>query len=162
MRVARGQSMLYAVLLLPTLILVFALAVELGSIQMQRLRLRWALDMATVDAATAIDAASYTRTGRLQLDQLGATTLTREYLYRNLSPLAPSLGGAQAALAIAQGAEIAVINQVPVRDPYSDAILDRPAVCARIRVLYRTDLLHVLPGLSSVVLTVAASAEIKN
>jgi len=41
---SRGQSVLYAVLLMPTLILVFALAVDIASLQMQKLRLRYAVD----------------------------------------------------------------------------------------------------------------------
>ena len=41
---SRGQSVLYAVLLMPTLILVFALAVDIASLQMQQLRRgRWRL-----------------------------------------------------------------------------------------------------------------------
>ena len=43
------------VLLMPTLILIFALTVEVAELQMQRLRLGYAVDLATVSAATAVD-----------------------------------------------------------------------------------------------------------
>jgi len=158
---SKGQSMLYAALLLPTLMLVFALAVEVGSLQMQKLRLHWAVDMATVDAATVVDAPFYTRSGRLRLDESQATTIAREYLYRNLSKLGAGVGGERAAAAIAASADIAVVNQVPTRDPYSGAPLDRPAVCARIRVPYRSSLPRLFPGFGGL-LTITADAEIKS
>lgn len=148
--------MLYAVLLMPILILVFALAVDLGTLQMDKLRLRYALDLATVAAATEVDTAVYARTGRLQLDATGATATAREYLVRNLSglPDSPNPG------AIALAADIAVVNRVPAPDPYTGMRLDRPAVCARIRVPHRFDLLNWI-GLHSIDLTVSADAEIR-
>jgi Flp pilus assembly protein TadG len=152
----RGQSVLYAVLLMPILILVFALAVDVGSLQMHKLRLRYALDMATVAAATEVDTATYTRSGRLQLDTTAATATAREYLVRNLSGLPDSSNPRGIALA----ADIAVVNRVPAPDPFTGVRLDRPAVCVRIRVPHRFDLLNWI-GLQSVDLTVAADAEIR-
>jgi len=152
--------MLYSVLLLPTVLLVFGLAVDIGLLQMQRVRLRWALDMATVDAATAVDAIAYTRTGRLRLDEIQAVDLTREYLYRNLARLGSVAGGDAGALAIARQAEVAVTNQVPAPDPFSGVTLDRPAVSARIRVPYRMAFLGAFIGQRN--LSVTASAELKS
>ena len=153
----RGQSVLYSVLLMPILILVLALAVDIGSLQMQKLRLRYAVDLATVTAATEVDAGYYHRTGRLRLDPSIAAATAREYLLRNLSGLAETPNPA----AIASTADVTVVNRVPALDPYTGTRLDRPAVCARIRVPHRFDLLGWI-GLRSVDLTVAADAEIRS
>jgi Flp pilus assembly protein TadG len=147
---------LYAVLLMPILILVFALAVDLGSLQMQKLRLRYAVDLATVTAASEVDRGIYSRTGRLQLNADTATATAREYLVRNLSGLPDTPNPA----AVAAAADITVVNRVPAIDPYTGMRLDRPAVCARIRVPHRFDLLGWI-GLRSVDLMVAANAEIR-
>jgi hypothetical protein len=162
MRARRGQSMLYAVLLLPTLMLIFALAIDIGMLQMQQLRLRWAVDMATVDAATVVDASSYGQTGRLQIDPALAPGTARQYLYLNLARLGTSVGGDNGAFTIARDADISVINQVPARDPYSGAVLDRPAICARIRVPYRMSLFPFLGGFGTNQLTITSNAEVKS
>jgi len=141
---------------MPTLILVFALAVDMASLQMQKLRLRYAVDLATVTAATAVDERYYSQTGRLQLDPLSATAITREFLMRNLN----GMPGIPVPAQIAAAADISVVNNPPAADPYTHARLDRPAVCARIRVPYRFALLGWI-GLKAVDLTVAADAEIR-
>ncbi|TMB68481.1 MAG: hypothetical protein E6J51_05905 [Chloroflexi bacterium] len=153
---SRGQSVLYAVLLMPTLILVFALAVDIASLQMQKLRLRYAVDLATVTAATAVDERYYSQTGRLQLDPALATSTTRDFLMRNLT----GMPGIPEPAQVAAAADITVVNQIPAADPYTRVLLDRPAVCARIRVPYRFFLLGWI-GLRVVDLTVAANAEIR-
>jgi len=153
--------MLYAVLLLPTLMLIFGMAIDIGMLQMQQLRLRWAVDMATVDAATVVDAATYTRTGRIQLDPALAPAIARQYLYLNLARLGSAVGGDSGADAIARNADITVVNQVPARDPFSGVWLDRPAICARIRAPYRMSLLPWLAGLAANQLTISSSAEVK-
>jgi hypothetical protein len=141
---------------MPALILVFALAVDMTSLQMQKLRLRYAVDLATVTAATAVDGRYYSQTGRLRLDPVLATSTTREFLRRNLSGMA----GVAAPAQVAAAADITVINQTPAADPYTHARLDRPAVCARIRVPYRFLVLGWI-GLHVVDMTVAANAEIR-
>ena len=153
---SRGQSVLYAVLLMPTLMLVFALAVDIASLQMEKLRLRYAVDLAVVTAATAVDTEYYSRTGRLQLDPDTATATAREYLLRNLHGL-PDIS---APAPIASGADITVINRIPSVDPYTGMLLDRPAVCARIHVPHRFSVLGWI-GVRAVELTVAANAEIR-
>jgi hypothetical protein len=75
---------------MPTLILIFALAVDMAGLQMQKLRLRYAVDLATVTAATSVDAPYYSRTGRLQLDPSSAAATAREYLDRNLAGIPES------------------------------------------------------------------------
>ena len=153
---ARGQSVLYAVLLMPTLILIFALAVDMAGLQMQKLRLRYAVDLATVSAATLVDAPFYSRTGRLQLDPLTATATAREYLVRNLAGM-PDI---EAPSAIAAAADISIVNRTPAIDPYTGGHLDRPAICARIKVPHRFMLLGWV-GLNEIELTIAADAEIR-
>jgi len=141
---------------MPTLILVVALAVDIASLQMQKLRLRYAVDLATVTAATAVDERYYSQTGRLQLDPALATSTTRDFLMRNLT----GMPGIPEPAQVAAAADITVVNQIPAADPYTRALLDRPAVCARIRVPYRFFLLGWI-GLRVVDLTVAANAEIR-
>lgn len=153
---ARGQSVLYAVLLMPTLILIFALAVDMAGLQMQKLRLRYAVDLATVTAATLVDAPFYSGTGRLQLDPLTATATAREYLVRNLAGM-PEI---EAPAAIAAAADITIVNRTPAIDPYTGGHLDRPAICARIKVPHRFMLLGWV-GLNEIELTIAADAEIR-
>jgi hypothetical protein len=153
---SRGQSALYAVLLMPTLILILALAVDMAGLQMQKLRLRYAVDLAAVSAATLVDAPFYSRTGRLQLDPATATATAREYLARNLAGM-PDI---RAPLAVAAAADISIVNRTPAIDPYTGGHLDRPAICARIRVPYRFMLLGWV-GFSEVELVVAADAEIR-
>lgn len=154
---ARGQSVLYAVLLMPTLILIFAVAVDLAGLQLQKLRLRYAVDLATVTAATTVDEPYYSRTGRLQLDPNGSEATAREYLVRNLTGI-PDIG---APAAIAAEADIVVVNHTPAVDPYTGGRLDRPAICARIRTTYRFMLLGWV-GINEVQLSVAADAEIRS
>jgi hypothetical protein len=55
-----------------------------------------------------------------------------------------------------------VINEVPARDPYSGALLDRPAICARIRVPYRMSLFPLLGGFGTNQLTITSNAEVKS
>ena len=153
---SRGQSALYAVLLMPTLILILALAVDMAGLQMQKLRLRYAVDLATVTAATLVDAPQYSRTGRLQLDTAAATATAREYLVRNLA----GMRDVPNPLTIASAADITVVNRTPAIDPYTGGHLDRPAICARIRVPYRFMLLGWV-GFNEVELVVAADAEIR-
>lgn len=152
----RGQSVLYAVLLMPTLFLVFALAIDIAGLQLDRLRLGYALDLATVTAATAVDRSGYTQTGQLRLDPTAATAITREYLIRNLRGLPDTPRPER----IVSAAEIAIVNQVPARDPYSGMLLDRPAICARIRVPHYFNLLGWV-GISATTISLTATAEIR-
>lgn len=153
---SRGQSVLYAVLLMPTLMLIFALAVDMAGMQMQKLRLRYAVDLATVAAANAVDGTFYRQTGRLRIDPATAVDTAREYLSRNLQGV-PDVGDAAA---VASAADVTVVNRTPAPDPYTGTRLDRPAVCTRIRVPYRFSLLGWI-GISQVTLSVAADAEIR-
>lgn len=155
-RARRAQSVLYAVLLMPTLFLVFGLAIDMAGLQFETLRLRYALDLATVTAATSVDGNFYSQTGRLRLDPAAATVTAREFLLRNLEHL-PDVANPPA---VVSSADIAIVNQVPAVDPYSGALLDRPTVTARIRVSHRFSLLGWI-GISNASITVSANSQIR-
>jgi uncharacterized membrane protein len=155
-----GQSTLYAILLMPMLLTVVALVADVGSLQVEAVRLRWANDMALVDAVTEVDNAHYAATGDVQLDA-AAQRVYRSYLVLNLAPLRGVMAEGATAESVAENAEVTVINGVPATNPYNGHRLDRPAVCARLRVPIQTGLLS-LTGLRSVqTLTVAGDAEIR-
>jgi hypothetical protein len=152
----RGQTIVYAVVLMPTLFLILALALDIGALQLDRLRLRQALDLATVSAATAVDGKVYTATGRLQFDGEAAIGLTREYLSRNLAGL-PGVSDADQLAALA---EVRVVNQLPARDPFSGRTLGRPTICARLHAPHEFNLLTWV-GIRRMEITVSASSEIR-
>ncbi|HEY9287758.1 MAG TPA: hypothetical protein VIT43_07025 [Candidatus Dormibacteraeota bacterium] len=152
----RGQSVLYAVLCFPVLLLIFAFAIDLGLLQLDNLRLRYALSLATVTAATSVDQTFYSTTGHLRLDPATAIPAARRSLYENLAGLQEAID----ANTLAANAEITIINQVPARDPFTGSILDRPAICARLRVPHRFAMLGWI-GLSQVETTITADAEIR-
>lgn len=155
-----GQSTLYAILLMPVLLMVLSLVADVGSLQVDKVRLRWAQDLALVDAVTEFDRAHYLATGQIKLDP-AAADVYRTYLALNLEPLRGVLGDGATPQSIAEGAEVAVVNTVPGTDPFTGRPLDRPAICARLKAPIRTSLLR-LAGLNSVQsLTVTGNAEIK-
>ncbi len=155
-----GQSTLYAILLMPVLLMVVSLVADVGSLQVESVRLRWANDMALVDAVTEVDANHYAATGELLLDT-ASQAVYRAYLVPNLAPLRGQMGGGATPESVAQNAELAVVNSVPANNPFNGHRLDRPAVCARIRVPIRTGLLS-LAGLSATqTLTITGDAEIR-
>ena len=153
----RGQSILYVVLLMPALLLILCLTVDVGQLQLQRLRVRSALDLATLSGATSVDRTYYAQTGRLRIDPEAARQTTRDYLTRNLQE---SLGGALAA-SIAAGAEIAVVNNTPGNDPFTGARLDRPSISARIRVPYHLSLLGFVGVLGRGRMILASNSQIR-
>ena len=153
----RGQSVLYAVLLMPMFFLVFALAIDIGMLQLDRLRLHYAVDLAAVTAAGAVDANAYRGSGILQLDQPAASAIVRQSLLSNLSQLPDTVDPVQ----IASSADIAVVNRLPGQDPYTGTALERPAVCIRIRVPHRFALLDWV-GMRAGVMTITGEAEISS
>jgi uncharacterized membrane protein len=154
----RGQSILYVILLMPAVLIILSLTVDVGQLQFQRLRLRHALDLATLSGAASVDQTYYARTGQLRLDPEVAMTMTRNYLQRNL---VESLGERQAAY-IADTAELAVVNVTPASDPFTGIRLDRPSVSARIRVPFRLSLIGFLGGLGRGSMNLTGSAQIRS
>ncbi len=152
----RAQSVLYAVLLMPMLLSVFALAIDIGGLQLERLRLHYAMDLATVTGASAVDPGYYRQHGTLRLNAPQAVMATRESLLRNIT----SLPDTPAADQVAAQAEVAVVNLVPARDPFTGTPLDRPSVCARIRVAHHFPLLA-LVGVRDWTITITSEAQIR-
>jgi uncharacterized membrane protein len=157
----RGQSTLYAILLMPMLLMVLSLVADVGSLQVERVRLRWASDMALVDAVTEVDAAQYARTGEIKLDP-GAEAVYRNYLVANLDSVRGVMADGATPESVAAAADVAVVNTIPAANPFNGHRLDRPAVCARFRVPLRTGLLSLAGLRSSQTLTIAGDAEIRS
>jgi uncharacterized membrane protein len=156
----QGQSTLYAILLMPLLLMVLSLVADVGSLQVERVRLRWANDMALVDAVTEVDAARYAATGEVRLD-VAAENVYRRYLLPNLEAMRGVMADGATPESVAAAADVAVINTVPGINPFSGHSLDRPAVCARIKVPFKTSLLGLAGLPSSQTLTIDGDAEIR-
>jgi hypothetical protein len=155
-----GQSTLYAILLMPMLLMVVSLVADIGSLQVEAVRLRWADDMALVDAVTEVDSTQYAAAGLIQLDP-AAERVYRSYLVPNLAPLRGVMADGATPESVAENAELVVINSVPATNPFNGRRLDRPAVCARIRVPIQTGLLSLAGLRSAQTLTVTGDAQVR-
>ncbi|HEX3607197.1 MAG TPA: hypothetical protein VH134_14850 [Candidatus Dormibacteraeota bacterium] len=154
----RGSAVLTAVVLSPVLMLALALAVQLGALQLERQRVRGAVDEAAVTAATGAVAAG----AGAGVDAAGARRLLRDALEVSLRPLAGDIAGGGAA-DIASGAEVAVIDEVPADDPFTPgAVVLRPSIEARVRVPLRTGLLRLAGVPAAVTLTVVTGADLRH
>lgn len=150
---ARGQVALYAVLLFPILMLVFALVLAVGTLEGTRARTRAQLDMAALTATQALDFAALARGEPPQLVAAEADRLAREYLVRNLATLDLPVSAAS----IAAAAEVNVLAPGD-RDPLSGAVVSVPTVSIRAVVPARVPLLS-LAGLRPIVnVSVSGSA----
>lgn len=150
---AHGQVALYAVLLFPILMLVFALVLAVGTLEGTRARTRAQLDMAALTATQALDFAALARGEPPRLVAAEADRLAREYLVRNLATLDLSVSAAS----IAAAAEVNVMAPGD-RDPISGAVVSIPTVSIRATVPARVPLLS-LVGLGPIVnVTVSGSA----
>jgi Flp pilus assembly protein TadG len=153
----RGQAVLYVVVLSPVLLLCLTLAVELGALQLEKQRLRSAVDEATTVAASR-DAAG---NASLTLDSARTADLVRESLADNLAPLESHLDGVTATQ-LAMTADIAVVIQVPAADPFDSArTLERPTIEARVRAPVRAGLLGLAGLPSTVTFTITSSADLR-
>ena len=150
----RGQSVLYVVVLMPLLLLILAWSVEIALLQVAVVRLRSAVDLASVGGASVGDAAYYGQTARLRLDERPASRAAREILARNLLAIDPERR-------TAASAEITVLNDVPARDPYSGVLVDRPAVCIRAHLPIPAGLLRLVGAPPWVTITATADAELR-
>ena len=150
---ARGQVALYAVLLFPILMLVFALVLAVGTLEGTRARTRAQLDMAALTATQALDFAALTEGQRPQLVAAEADRLAREYLVRNLATLDLPVSTAS----IAAAAEVNVMAPGE-RDPISGEVVSIPTVSIRATVPARVPLLSMV-GLGPIAnVTVSGSA----
>lgn len=157
MRRQRGSAVLLAVLLGPVLLVGLALAVQLGALQLERQRVRAAVDEATVGAA----AVAVTAGAGAGVDHERAATLLREALVTALRPLEGELDGGGAG-AVAAGADIAVVDDVPAPDPFiPGAVVLRPSIETRVRVPLRTGLLRIAAAPSRLTVTVVSGAGLR-
>jgi Flp pilus assembly protein TadG len=127
----RGQVAVYAVLLFPLLMLVVALVLAVGSLEMLRSRLRAQLDMAALTATQALDLGALARGGQPALVPAKAEALARQYLASNMAALGDQL--LITPDAVARGAEVAVSNR-PGTDPITGLVNTAPTVSIRVRV----------------------------
>ena len=150
---ARGQVALYAVLLFPILMLVFALVLTVGTLEGARARTRAQLDMAALTATQALDFAALAQGQPPSLVAAEADRLAREYLVRNLATLElPVPAGS-----IAATAEVNVMAPGD-RDPISGEVVSVPTVSIRAVVPTRVPLLNLI-GLGPIVnVSVSGSA----
>lgn len=157
-RAARGQAVLYAVVLSPVILLSLTFAVGLGALQLEKQRLRSALDEATTVAAAR---SSIGVDGTLNLDRSATATQVRQSIADNLRSIANHLDGTGPDQVAAE-ADVAVLVDVPAPDPFTaGAVVRRPTIEARIRAPVHSDLLS-LTGLSPrVTFTVTSSADIR-
>lgn len=152
----RGSSVLYVIVLSPVLMLGIALATEAGGLQMQRQRLRSALDNSVVVAA-----ASAARAGvSARLDSVRAARVMREVLAENLAPLESAFATGTAE-SVAEDADVAVVTDVPAPDPFGSGTLQRATLEVRVRVPLRTDLFTAAGLAPSVTVTLVASAGLR-
>ena len=151
----RGQVAVYAVLLFPLLLLVLALVLAVGSLEMLRSRLRAQLDMAALTATQAIDLRALAAGGAPSLEPARADAFARESLAQNVAALGDQLLAAPED--VARAAEVAVSNE-PGIDPITGLANSAPTVSIRIRVPVEIPLLG-LAGLGTrVELEVTGSA----
>jgi Flp pilus assembly protein TadG len=151
----RGSSVLYVVVLSPVLLLSLALATEVGGLQMQKERLRSALDQSTVVASAAAARAG----SAAGIDKARAVAVMREVLAENLSPLSSAFADASA-FSIARDADVAVVTDVPAPDPFdSTAVVRHPSIEVRVHVPLHTGLFGVagLPSVETLTLTSSAA-----
>ena len=153
----RGSSVLYVVVLSPVLLLSLALATEVGGLQMQKERIRSALDQSVVVVAAAASRAG----GSVSLERARAVGVMREVLAENLAPLAAAFADVSAA-AVARNADVTVLTDVPAPDPFdSTQVVRHPSIAVRIRVPLHTGL-FAAAGLPSVeTVTLASTAALR-
>ena len=151
----RGQVAVYAVLLFPMLMLVFALVLAVGTIEDLRSRLRAQLDMAALTATQALDPAALAAGEPPRLRIAEAERLAREYLARNLAATGDVLVASPSEIAAA--AQVVISNE-PGTDPITGAANTAPTVSIEISAPARIPLLG-LAGIAPVVtLTIDGSA----
>ena len=153
----RGQAVLYAIVLSPVLLLCLALAVELGALQLEKQRLRSAIDEATTVAAARDAAGGAT----VSLDPARTAALVRQSLADNLAPLESHFDGVSATQ-VAEAADVAVVVNVPAADPMgTGSMLTRPTVEARVRAPVKAGLLGLVVLPTSVTFTLVSSADLR-
>jgi Flp pilus assembly protein TadG len=154
----RGSGVLYAVVLSPILLLSLALAVQLGALQMERQRVRSAVDEAAVVAATRATAMTQSR---VSLDPATAKTLMRTALADNLRSFEGEFAGVTADQ-VARDARIEYVVDVPHADPLLPGhTVSRPTLEAEVRIPMSSGLLGLAGVPPTVTLTIITSADLR-
>lgn len=148
-----GSAALVAVVLLPLLVLVLGAVLDVGQLRQGAAAVRAATDLAALVAVNDQDGAALAGRGELRL-AADAESVAREYLARNLDPLAGLGAGASEVVA---AADVAVFPGGGV-DPRDGSTYDRPTVRIIADVPLRTGLLRALLGPTVVVRAHAAAA----
>ena len=157
-RTGGGQAVLYVVLLSPVILLCLTAAVGLGALQLEKQRLRSALDEATLVAAAR---GGDQPTGQLNLGRGDTAQLVRQSIADNLRPLAGHLDGADPDQ-VAATADVAVIVDVPSADPFDGSlVVRRPTLEVRMRAPIRAPLLGLAGLPQAVTLTLTSSADLR-
>jgi hypothetical protein len=156
-RLQRGSSVLYAIILSPTLMLMLGLVINVGALQLEKDRI---LSAAQVALVSAIDLAS-SGGATEQIDQNALQQQIRTGLAANLSPLQGIIVGSNPAN-LAAGADVVVVTTVPAIDPWNaNNLLVRPTAEIHLAVPVKTGLLA-LAGLPNVAnLSITASADLR-
>lgn len=152
MRDDQGNATLVAVVLLPLLVLVLGAVLDLGMLRRGAAAARAAADLASLVAVNDQDEAALAGRGDLVLAG-DAESVAREYLARNLAPLA---GLGAAAWDVAAAADVAVIPDGGI-DPRDGSTYEGPTVRVIADVPLRTGLLRALLGPTVVVRAHAAA-----
>jgi len=152
MRDDQGNATLIAVVLLPLLVLVLGAVLDLGMLRRGAAAARAAADLAALVAVNDQDEAALAGRGDLVLAG-DAESVAREYLARNLAPLA---GLGAAAWDVAAAADVAVIPDRGI-DPRDGSAYEGPTVRVIADVPLRTGLLRALLGPAVVVRAHAAA-----
>lgn len=129
-----GSATLTTILLVPVLLLVLAMVVDLGALRHAAARARIAADLAAVTAVNDQDDGALASDGRMRLAR-DAEQVAREFLRRNLAPLAAAL--ADSPEGIAASAEVRIWAEGG-SDPDDGVVYERPAVRIRADVPLRT------------------------
>ncbi len=152
----RGSSVLYVIVLSPIIFLSLALALEAGALQMQKERIRSAVGMATINAAS-VGATVQNGPGFSQAATENAARLSLE---DNLEPLREQFVGETPA-SLAAAADVFVVTDVPSNDPLGSGVVERPTVEIRLHVPVRSGLLSAAGLPPTLTLTVSASADLR-
>lgn len=153
----RGSAVLYAVLLSPMLLLVLAFVIEGGALQLERQRLRSAVD----EAALIAGGSAATGGGGAELDTRHAAAVLRTALADNLRPLAADMTGSGVDAVVA-AADVVVVTAVPSADPFGGgAVVRRPTIEVRVRAPMRSGLLRFAGLPDSVLMTITAGADLR-
>ena len=154
----RGSAILYTIVLSPLIMMCLALALDAGSLQLEKAKLRSAADVATESASAVL---SRDLGSSVDLDTMRAQETTRQALADNLTPLTSALVGTTSD-DVAASAEVVAVTVVPAANPFQrGAVVERPTLFARVQAPVSSGLLAVAGVPATVTLTIVSSADLR-